>query len=762
MNILHLEDSPEDAELVHAILAEEWPGCRVSVVAHQEDFIQQLDRGGFDVILSDFTLATFNGLDALKLARARQPETPFIFLSGTIGEDRALEAVQAGAMDYVLKDRMKRLGTAVQNALRESQERKQRQLAEAALHRFAAILENTPDFVSMTDLTGRVFFINHAGLAMLGRPVSQDPGLLSLEDFYPAASGERIMREYLPLALRDGMWLGEATLQAGDGRLIPVSQLIIAHQTAEGRPEYLSTVMRDLTPYKEAERRISAQAGLINKAREAIILTDLDGRITFWNQGAELISGWTALEAVGRPFAEIFGADIKGDLATVRQSVDATDEWRGELQLRNKSDQLRMVEISVSLIRDEADQPTARLSIGTDVTEKKAIEEQFLRAQRIEGIGMLAAGIAHDLNNVLAPILMAVPMLRDRASDPADLRLLNNLERSAERGAGLVRQILSFAHGVSGEFQLLQIRHIVRDLSAVICQTFPKNIRLEEEMAGELWAVRGNPTQIHQMLLNLCINARDAMPNGGRLRLQLQNLSLDALAASALEGAQPGPYLLIQVADTGTGIPPEVLTRIWEPFFTTKGTHGTGLGLGTVRGLVKDHGGFITVKTEPGRGTSFDIYLPAIEAAFADKTPPVETAVPRGQGELILVVDDELSVREVTTAILANQGYRVLSASDGTEAVAILAPRSSEVRLMVTDLQMPHLDGLALARVVQRLNPAIKIVTASGMGSSRSIAAAKLASDAFLMKPFKALDLLAIVQKLLNEPAKRNEPGIEI
>jgi PAS domain S-box-containing protein len=496
--------------------------------------------------------------------------------------------------------------------------------------------------------------------------------------------------------------------------------------------------MRDLSAFKAAQQHIREQAELIDKARDAIIVCTLEGRVTSWNHGAERIFGWRAAEAVGRLKTELLGADIQ-DAAESLAMESGQDEWHGEVQTQDRLGRPLIVDKRVTMIRDDAGQPRARLMIATDITARKQIEEQFLRAQRLESLGMLAAGIAHDLNNVLSPILMGVPLLREGVRKPGDRRILDNLEKSAERGAALVRQILGFAHGIGGDAQVVHVKTIVRDLAAFIRQTFPKRVRFEEIQAPKLWPVRANPTHLHQVLLNLCVNARDAMPGGGRLRLAAENRVLDAATASSIDGAQPGPYLVLSVEDTGMGISAGALEKIWEPFFTTKETgKGTGLGLSTVRGIVLGHKGFITVETTEGRGAAFRVFLPALTTDVGDAAAPLPHLSAPGRGELILVVDDEANVRDITMAILTHYGYRVLGAGDGAEAATLLAARSSEVRLVVTDLQMPHLDGVALAGVVQRLNPAIKVIAVSGMESNRTLRSAMKYAAAFLSKPFKA------------------------
>ena len=368
---------------------------------------------------------------------------------------------------------------------------------------------------------------------------------------------------------------------------------------------------------------------------------------------------------------------------------------------------------------------------------------------------MLAAGIAHDLNNVLAPILMGAPMLRLRTKDPMDIKLLGSMEKSAERGASLVRQILGFAHGVGGQPQPVQLKHLARDIIAVIEETFPKSITFEHNLPSDLWIISANPTQMHQVLLNLCVNARDAMPQGGTLRLQVKNTMLDERAAAAMKGAQPGSYVVLKISDTGTGIAPDLLEHIWEPFFTTKAAnHGTGLGLSTVRGIVEKHSGFITLKTAVGRGTTFQVYLPASETSVGTLSNSPLPSIPRGHGELILIVDDEADIREVVSATLISHGYRVLVAVDGLEAVALFAPRSAEIKLVITDLHMPGLEGGTLAIVLRRLDPGVRLLAMSGLSAGRSRAAPLpgIFGDAFMKKPFTMETLLKTVHQQLPEP----------
>jgi PAS domain S-box-containing protein len=337
------------------------------------------------------------------------------------------------------------------------------------------------------------------------------------------------------------------------------------------------------------------------------------GRITLWNDGAARLYGVTEAEVKGRTAEEIFPSR---ELARVRDAREATleaGEFRKELSVTTRDGRDIVIEVHMSLVRDTSGQPTARLTIATDITEKKRQEEQVLRAQRVEILGMLAAGIAHDFNNVLMPVGMVASLLRRSITNPADVQMLDILENSAKRGAGLVRQILGFARGVGGDVQLTQIEHIIRDVGEIIRASFPKSIVLVLEAGSDLRPIQADPTQIQQILLNLAVNARDAMlPLGGLLTIGAENRVLDASAAGALEGSRPKEYLVLEVADTGSGVTPDVLARMWEPFFTTKDEgKGTGLGLSTVRGIAAAHGGFVTVDTRVGLGTTFRVFLPA-------------------------------------------------------------------------------------------------------------------------------------------------------
>jgi len=509
----------------------------------------------------------------------------------------------------------------------------------------------------------------------------------------------------------------------------------------------------DITERKKAEDHLAEQAALLDKARDAILVRNLEGKILFWNKGAERMYGWTREEAVGRNIRELIYSNPQ-EFFEVDERLIRLGEWQGELQLLAKSGQKITVEAYITLIRDNQGSPKSVLAISTDITEKKRLEAQFLRAQRMESIGTLAGGIAHDLNNILAPILMSIDLLKSTATDPQAGQILDAIGVSARRGADIVRQVLLFARGTEGQKIEVQPRHIVEDIASIIQDTFPKNIQLEFLIPKDTWTILGDPTQVHQVLLNLCLNARDAMPNGGNLTIGVENCVLDDQYAAMNVQIKPGRYVRINVTDSGTGVPPEILDRIFDPFFTTKElSKGTGLGLSTAMGIVKSHGGIINVYSELDKGTTFKVYLPAMDSTSETlKLPFAEVSQPRGNGETVLVVDDEASILIITSQTLQAFGYRVLTATDGADALTVYAMHQNEIALVLTDMAMPLMDGASTIQALRQINPKVRIIAVSGLqGNGDSIKMSKLGVRHFLTKPYTAGVLLRTVRTILDE-----------
>ena len=517
---------------------------------------------------------------------------------------------------------------------------------------------------------------------------------------------------------------------------------------------------RDITERKLAEQRLREQAALLDAANDAIYVHDLDDTVLYWNRGAERLYGLTSAEAVGHQIDEV----VQSDRTAVKTAHDAVLEqncWSGELQQTTRAGKPLTVFARWTLLRDEHGQPKKVLAINADISEKKQLEAKFLRAQRLESVGALASGIAHDLNNILAPVLMIAPLLRDAAPDDEARAMLDTIEKCAQRGADIIKQLLTFAHGgAPGARVPLPVGHFLRELDKIIRETFPRDIRPKVDMSKDLWHLLGDATQIHQALMNLCVNARDAMPEGGTLAMAAKNVAVDQAFAAMTPGAKPGPYVCVSVADTGTGIAPENLDRIFDPFFTTKEIgQGTGLGLATVLGIVQGHGGFVQVDSRLGHGTTFELYFPASPQAQPAPGLSREVARCRGQGELILVVDDEVGIRESLRRTLETHGYRVVMATQGAEGLAAFVRYRTEVRAVLTDMMMPVMHGPAMINGLRALDPHLVILGMSGLLERKDVKGfEQLDLSAFLAKPFSGSELLRVLRATLDASGAKAPP----
>jgi PAS domain S-box-containing protein len=501
---------------------------------------------------------------------------------------------------------------------------------------------------------------------------------------------------------------------------------------------------------QQADARIREQASLLDKAQDAIVVRDLNHHITYWNKSAERLYGWSAAEVMGRSVGKLLYRDPKA-FAKAHKHTLRTGEWVGEMNQVDKYGRDLIIEGRWTLVRDDKGKPESVFVINTDISEHRKLEQQFLQAQRLESIGTLAGGIAHDLNNILAPISMAIELLRMRFDDDRSAELLDTISSSAKRGADMVGQVLSFARGMEGRRVEVHPRQLISEIEGILRDTLLKNIGMEIRASRDLWAIHGDPTQLHQVLLNLCVNAADAVAGGGQIFITADNIHIDPTFAAMNLEAKEGPHVCIEVRDTGEGIPPEIIGKIFDPFFTTKSVgKGTGLGLSTSLAIVKSHGGFIRATSEPGHGARFKVYLPADPEMAAATAVQIRPELPKGNGEMVLVVDDEQSIRQITRETLEAFGYHTLLAADGHEAVSLYASRLSEIDVVLTDMMMPVMDGPATIRLLMEINPAVKIIAASGITANREIAhKAGAGVRNFLTKPYTAETLLKCIKQTL-------------
>lgn len=625
-----------------------------------------------------------------------------------------------------------------------------RELTEAESQRYQDLFSEAPDGYLVTDVYGKIREANRAASTLLGVPQNHLVGK-PLAVFI--AEGDReTFRTRLARLQPVQDW--EVCLHPRVGSPFFAVLAMTCMNDFQGQPVGLRWLVRDISDRKQAEQKIQQQAALIDISSDAIFVCDLEYRILFWSQGAERLYGWNVVETDQQTTYELFYNNISAEFEPSLNAVIEKNIWSGELEQLTKDRRTIIVESRWTLVRDDAGQAQSILVVNTDITEKKHLEVQFYRAQRLESLGTLASGIAHDLNNILQPILFIAHILRQKFPllETQTQERLKMIEDSSRRGASLVEQILSFAcgDGEEGRRTYVQIKHLLQETIQVAQKTFPKSIKVHLNCPRqELWTVYADATQMHQVFMNLIVNARDAMLNGGDLTLMAENLLIDDTYSRMELEAHTGFYVVITITDTGTGIAPEIMERIFDPFFTTKEPgQGTGLGLSTVLGIVKNHGGFIRVSSTLNQGSQFKVYLPAFEGEETDPIDKIE--ISNGNGELILIVDDEALIREIARTSLEEHNYRTLTASDGIEAIALYAKHHPNIDVVLIDIMMPEMDGITAIRALQKINPQLKSIVTSGLASSSKLNdVTDLGGSTFLAKPYTEAELLNALRNLI-------------
>ncbi|HWA27924.1 MAG TPA: PAS domain S-box protein [Lacunisphaera sp.] len=860
---------PRDVESISSTLSAEWPDSRIAA-AEPSGLAAALDRVRPDLILADLRAGT----DALKVARQRIPDVPFIYLAGEADADQALAAIRSGADACVPRGQALALRLAALRAVRHHAARREREeplalfrrlvdssndafevidpdsarfldisekecanlgyrreeflqlrvfdidptvtpegwpklmqtIRAASFHRHdgihrrrdgttfpvevnvrlvrhgreylvvvarditerrkvearvrlqAAALRSAANAIVITDQTGGIEWVNPAFTQLTGYTPEEAIGCNPRELVKSGQQDDAFYARMWETICAGQVWKGEMINRRRDGSLYHESQTITPVRGEHGQITHFIAIKEDISERKRTDARNREQAEVIDKSPMAILITDLSNRITYCNEGARRLYRRKTEGLLGRTAEDLFAGETLRCLQAGRAATFATGTWRGEVPLQFPDGSRIDAEFFMYHICDEAGHPKARLSIALDITDKKALEAKLLHAQRLENLGMLAAGIVHDLNNVLAPVMMAGALLRQTATGDREKRMLDVLDSSATRGAKLLRQILAFSRHSAGERGAVQLKHLVREIESLVQETFPKSITCETWVSPDLPPVNANPTQLHQVLLNLCVNARDAMPDGGRLAIDVDKRKLEAQRRPPhLLGRNPD-FVSIAVSDSGTGMSPEVLEKIWDPFFTTKAPgKGTGLGLSTVRGIVNEHGGFLTVDSKVGAGTTFRLYLPAITETVDSVTPVgIPQDVPAGNGRRVLVVDDDEAVRNMLGNVLSQHGYAPLFAAHGVEALTYLNTHADAVDAVITDIHMPHMNGDVLVRVLRGQNPSLKVLIITGHPSdnpNRQSGPALEQPDPVLFKPFRPADLLRALGQLLQGPS---------
>jgi len=639
LHILHLEDDPSDAALIQSTLEAGGVACAITRAQNRDDFVAALERGGVDLILSDFSLPTFDGMAALEIARAKWPAIPFIHVSGTMGEEQAIESLKSGATDYVLKTRLSRLVPAVRRAMLEVEERAENRRNEEAL--------------------------------------------------------------------------------------------------------------------RQAEERLGI---IYNESFLGITLIERDGRTVFPNPAFQKLLGYTGEELSRMPFGGYtHPEDCAGTAERMRQLFDgACKNYEAKKRLIRKDGQVVWTRLFVSLAHNTAGQAAFAIVVVEDITERRRLEEELVEAQKMQVIGQLASGVAHDFNNMLFIIMSYNDMIASGLGQDSPLQAYSHEVRNAsERAAGLTRQLLIFSRKQTVEPVVLDLNDVVKDLDKMLRRLIDENIEMKVVPGKEIGRVKADPGYVGQVLMNLVVNARDAMSNGGKLAIATSNVALDEGYASAHAGVVPGDYVMLSVSDTGAGMSEEVKARMFEPFFTTKPKgKGTGLGLATCRIIVQQSGGHIGVDSEAGKGATFRVYFPRVGQQLEVAARPLRTGpLPRGT-ETLLVVEDDPAVRHLASRVLEAQGYEVLRSPNGQDALRVAREhRGAPIRLVLTDVIMPLMGGKVMSDWLKAAYPNLKVLFTSGYTDDTMNQQGVLGPGvAFLPKPYAPATLLRKVREMLDGP----------
>lgn len=750
IHILHLEDDSVDAELVREKIEAAELNGQIDHVRTGDEFEAALRRGGYDIILADFRLPAYDGMSALRLAQEVCPEVPFIFVSGTMGEEAVIEGLTKGATDYVLKQRLSRVAPAVRRAMQEAENWRARKRAEEELRKLSRAVEQSASTIIITDTLGYIEYANPRFTEITGYPVEEVLG----EHTRFLRSGYTTQEEYEQLwkTITSGKeWRGEFQNVKKNGELYWESASISPIKNADGVITHFLAVKEDITSRKQAEAerekllaQIQQQAQemqfIVDTVPEGILLLNEDNRVRLTNPIAEkhlasLAPDWKdgRLTHLGsRPLEELLTSPPKGLWHEVKSNG-------------------RYFEV-IARPAEEGPYHQGWIFVLHDVTQEREIQRQVQSQERLAAVGQLAAGIAHDFNNTLAVIkLYTQILLRSLKLSARDQERLQTMDQQTQRASDLIQQILDFSRQSLMERQPLDLLPFLKEMIRLLKRTLPENIRVKLEAATDEYVIQADASRIQQVILNLALNARDAMPQGGHLTIGLNTLQLTSDDVPPISGMASGKWAHITVNDSGAGIPPDALPHIFEPFFTTKEKgKGTGLGLAQVYGIVQSHEGFIDVKTEANHGTTFSLYFPVFAVEKYDSPLLPDNSMPLGEGQLILIVEDEVTIRQALAESLTLLNYKVMEASNGREALTALMLHGDEIDLVLSDVIMPEIGGVALFHALQELQLNIPFLMITGHAVEEDMEnLRKLGLRGWLTKPPDLFRLANLLQQTL-------------
>jgi PAS domain S-box-containing protein len=777
IKILLVEDNPGDARLVRAILNEtsHYSGQHCFQVIHVERLNQALaavKTEAVDLILLDLSLPDSYGLDTIHQMLEAAPKLPIVVMSGLNDQKLGVEAVKIGAQDYLIKGDFNEhlLPRAIHYAI-------ERKRSEEALRQSEAfnrtILDSLTAHIAVLDQAGTITAVNQAW-EQFGR-----------ENGSPSLAQSSIGLNYLDVcrqAMGEEATLARAALQ-GIQAVLSGSQSLFTLEYPCHAPEGMRWFVMRVTPFlgghssvvvtheniterKLAEEEISRRnqelamlSTVIEQAVENVVITDPDGTIIYVNPSFERLSGYSRAEVIGQNPRLLKSG--KQDTAFYREmwsAIRSGQIWHGRLVNKKKNGALYTEEATISPIRNEAGEIVNYVAVKRDVTRELQLEEQYYQAQKMEALGRLTGGIVHDFNNLLTAINGSAEMIQmNLAPDDPNYQTAEVILRSGERAANLIRQLLIFSRKQVAQPEVVNLNTIIIELTKMLGRIIGEHIQIETQLAPELWPIKVDPTQMEQILLNLAVNARDAMPQGGKLMIETDGVLLDEIYGNGHLRVEPGEYVRLIVTDTGRGMTPEVKSRIFEPYFTTKEPgKGTGLGLATVYGIIEQNKGHVWVYSEEGQGTSFKIYLPrAGQSVKLPRRLEIEEVLPMGH-ETILLAEDNQDLRILFSEMLKAQGYQVLVAKDGREALQLSTGHQGPIHLLLTDMGMPHLNGGLLAKLLSRTHSDLKVLLMSGYSDNALSRLDILSTASFLSKPVSPMTLVRKVREVLDAPSNHS------